>query len=265
VSDAPAALYDVIVVHRRLHPIDHELRYALTYALVDIARLHELDRRSRLFSYNRFNLFSIRDRDHGPGDGTPLAEHAARLAAAAGLAGEIARVELLCLPRMLGYVFNPLSVYFCYARSGEVRLILYEVSNTFGERKTYVVPAGPAPTGPIRQVADKRLYVSPFNHADGRYDFTIAPPGDRVRVGVALSRRRQPILTAHLVGRRRPFDDRSLVRTLARHPALTWKVTAGIHWEALKLWRKGLRMVPRPRDTGHSAIFSSPEPDGPLQ
>lgn len=264
-TDAPAALYDAIVVHRRLHPVDHELRYALTYALVDIARLGELDRRFRLFSYNRFNLFSIRDRDHGPGDGTPLAEHAARLTAAAGVSGEVARVELLCLPRMLGYVFNPLSVYFCYGRAGDIRLILYEVSNTFGERKTYVVPAAAEPTGPIRQTADKRLYVSPFNHADGRYDFTIAPPGERVRVGVALSRQGQPVLTAHLVGRRRPFDDRGLAQTLLRHPTLTWKVIAGIHWEALKLWGKGLRPVPRPRDTGHAAVFSSPEPDRPLQ
>ena len=264
-NDDPAALYDVIVVHRRLRPVEHDQRYALPDALVDVARLDELDRAARLFSYNRFNLFSIRDRDHGPGDGTPLAEHVARLTDAAGLAGEVTRVELLCLPRMLGYVFNPLSVYFCYGRGGEVRLILYEVSNTFGERKTYVVPASPGQDGAIRQAAGKRLYVSPFNHPDGRYDFTIAPPGERVRVGVALSRERQAVLSAHLVGRRRPFDDHGLARTFARHPALTWKVIGGIHWEALKLWRKGLRPVPRPRDTGQPAIFAVPEPDRPLQ
>jgi DUF1365 family protein len=233
-------------VHRRLRPVTHELRYRLTYALLDLDELTGLSAELKLFSYNRPGLFSLNDRDHGPGDGTPIRTHAERIVAKAGMSGEIDRVSLLCLPRFAGYVFNPLSVYYACASDGSPRLVIYEVSNTFGERKTYVLPVEAPKTGPIRQNCAKRLYVSPFNEAAGRYDFRIIAPGERVRVGVSLANEGGCILDAHLVGARRNLSDRELARTAWQHPALTWKVIAGIHWEALKLYLKGLRPIPRP-------------------
>jgi len=241
-----SALYDCVVVHRRHRPVTHELRYKVAYALVDIDELADLSGGLKLFSYNRFNLFSLHDRDHGPGDGTPIADHVRRTIANAGMADEIKQISLLCLPRMLGHVFNPLSIYYAHDRDGRVRLVLYEVNNTFGERKTYVLPVDDPEAGPIRQNCAKRLYVSPFNDAHGRYDFRINAPADRVRVGVALSNKAGGLLDAHLVGARRPLDDGELAKTVLRYPALSWKVVAGIHWEALKLYLKGLRLVPRP-------------------
>lgn len=241
-----SALYDCVVVHQRHRPVTHELRYKVAYALVDIDELADLSGALKLFSYNRFNLFSLHDRDHGPGDGTPIADHVRRTIANAGMAGEIDRISLLCLPRMLGHVFNPLSIYYAYDRDDRLRLVLYEVNNTFGERKTYVLPVEAPETGSIRQNCAKRLYVSPFNDAHGRYDFRINAPADRVRVGVALSNQAGSLLDAHLVGARRPLDDGELAKTALRYPALSWKVVAGIHWEALKLYLKGLRLVPRP-------------------
>ncbi|MEJ8572412.1 DUF1365 domain-containing protein [Microbaculum marinum] len=241
-----SSLYDAVVVHRRLRPVVHELRYRLTYALLDLDELPELSGAFRLFSYNRLNLFSLHDRDHGPGDGTPLRRHVDRIVAKAGLAGEIRRISLLCLPRFAGYVFNPLSIYYAFGSGDEPRLVIYEVSNTFGERKTYVLPVEPPASGPIRQNCAKRFYVSPFNDTRGRYDFRIAVPDERVRAGVSLSDAGGGILDAHLVGARREISDRQLAVTAWRHPALTWKVIGGIHWEALKLYLKGLRPVPRP-------------------
>ena len=246
-----SALYDAVVVHQRHRPVTHELRYKVAYALIDIDELADLSGALKLFSYNRFNLFSLHDRDHGPGDGTPIADHVRRTIANAGMDGEIAHVSLLCLPRMFGHVFNPLSIYYAYDHGGRLRLVLYEVNNTFGERKTYVLPvrapeSGSPATGPIRQNCAKRLYVSPFNDAHGRYDFRINEPAERVRVGIALSNEAGGILDAHLVGARRPLDNGELAKTTLRYPALSWKVVAGIHWEALKLYLKGLRLVPRP-------------------
>jgi len=241
-----SSLYDAVVVHRRLRPVTHELRYKLTYALIDVDEIPELDARLKLFSHNRFNLFSLYDRDHGAGDGMPVADYARRVVANAGMTGEIDRVQLLCLPRMLGYAFNPLSVYYCLGRDGDLKLVVYEVSNTFGERKTYVLPVEKAGATPLRQNCAKRFYVSPFNDGSGRYDFRIIAPGERVRVGVSLSNETGGILDAHLVGARRELSDRALAKTFLRHPALTWKVIAGIHWEALKLYLKGLRPMPRP-------------------
>jgi len=241
-----SCLYDAIVVHCRHRPVTHELRYKVTYGLFDLDEVPQLDRDLNLFSHNRFNLFSLHDRDHGPRDGLGLKAYADRVIANAGMTGEIDRVQLLCLPRMVGYVFNPLSIYYGLASDGSLRLVTYEVSNTFGESKTYVLPVEPGSTGTARQNCAKRFYVSPFNDAAGRYDFRIMPPAERVRVGVSLSNQGGGILDAHLVGARRPLSDRELARTAWTHPALTWKVIGGIHWEALKLYLKGLRPTRRP-------------------
>jgi uncharacterized protein len=239
------ALYDGVVVHRRLAPVLHELRYRVAYMLLDLERLDETAAGLRLFSHNRFNLFALHDRDHGRGDGSPLIGQARQLLAEAGLGEGIDRIFLLTMPRLLGYVFNPLSIYYALGRDGEVRALIYEVSNTFGGRRSYVLPVREAGGARFRQSCAKALHVSPFNAAEGCYGFVGIPPGERVRLSIDYAQGNATVMTAHLTAIRQPLDDRQLARTFLRHPALTWKVIAGIHWEALRLWLKGVPVAAR--------------------
>ena len=241
---ASEALYIGTVVHRRMRPVTHKLRYSVFAVLFDCDRLEGLDRRNRLLSYNRFNLFSLYDRDHG--DGTKLDNYLKRIATSAGKAGEVSRFVMLCYPRILGYVFNPLTVYFGLDANDRVRLVIYEVNNTFGERMSYVLPAEPDENGMIAQSCRKRLRVSPFNDDTGKYSFHASSPYEDLTVGVALRDETGPLLKAFFHGRRMDLRDGTLLAALARTGWMTAKVTVGIHYEAARLWFKGLRLRPRP-------------------
>ncbi len=252
-----SALYTGLVHHRRFGATKHALRYRMTMALLDLDTLDDLDGTLRLFSRNSWNLFSFRDRDHLPADAAPGATLRATVEAhleAAGVETDGGAIALLGLPRILGYAFNPLSVYFCHRRDGALAAILYEVNNTFKQRHTYVIPveSGRDATThePIRQSCDKVFYVSPFLDMDMTYAFRIEPPADRVAVAVDGMRGGVRIITASFAGERRPLTDASLLRTFLGHPLLSFAVIAGIHFEALKLWLKGagLRERPAPPD-----------------
>lgn len=249
-----AAVYSGQVVHMRVRPRRHRLQYRVFSLLVDLDRLPELDRSLRLFSHNRFNLFSFHDRDHGPGDGRPLGAHIRGLLTQSGLGAFSVRILLLSYPRMLGYVFNPLSVYFCFDEANRLGAIGYEVNNTFHERKTYLL-ATPGGAGPVHQGCAKSFHVSPFNTGRGSYSFHIAPPQARVAVGVALRDENGPVMRAHFTGAREAFSDRSLARLALRYPLMTLKVIGGIHLEALRLWRKGVPLVRREPAPGYSVDF----------
>lgn len=242
-SGPHSALYDGVVVHRRLRPLRHQFRYRVFSLLVDCAELPRLSRQFWLFSHNRFNLFSIYDRDHG--DGSSLPRYLAKIARWSGCDG-VERFLMLAYPRVLGYVFNPVTVYFGLDADGETKLIIYEVNNTFGQRKTYVLPAAPDPTGTVEQSCQKRLYVSPFNPAEGRYDFHATPIGERLAITVSLSGNEGRVMTGYFSGTRVDLSDGALLRSLTRTGWMTVKVIAAIHYEALKLWAKGLRLVKRP-------------------
>ena len=250
-NGSASALYFGDVVHQRVRPCRHRLRYRVFFLLVDLDELDTLPRRLRIFSRNRFNLFSFYDRDHGPGDGRPLRPWVERQLAAAAVDLEGGAIRLLCFPRMLGYVFNPLTVYFCHRPDGEPAAILYEVNNTFGERHTYLVPVAPGSAPVLRHRCEKRFYVSPFNAVDGGYSFVVKPPADAVTVVINQSDHAGPLLHATLAARRAPLTRSALLATFVRYPLMTLKVIAGIHWEALRLWRKGLRLVDRPQPPAH--------------
>lgn len=251
-----ATIYSGHVVHARLRPKRHKLKYRVFSLLVDLDRLPELAGRFRLFSHNRFNMFSFHDRDHGPGDGRPLAPHIRGVLTQAGLSAFSARILLLSYPRMFGYVFNPLSVYFCFDDADRLGAIAYEVNNTFHERKTYLLAAPPAGGHEaIHQSCAKSFYVSPFNTGKGSYSFHVAPPGDVVAVGVALRDEAGPLMRAHFTGKREPFGDRALAKLAVRYPLMTLKVIGGIHLEAFRLWRKGVPLVRRQAAPGYSIDF----------
>ena len=241
-----SALYVGTVMHRRLRPRSHHLRYRVYHLLIDIDELDALSRRLRLFSVGRFNLFSVHPKDHGDGSGADLrAQTEARLRAAGLPVG--GAIRLLTMPRVLGHAFNPLSVWFCDAPNGVLQAIVYEVNNTFGERHSYLIPVVDAGTPVIAQACEKAMYVSPFISTEMSYRFRVEPPAARLSVGVSVHDVDGVLLNTRLDAERRPLSDASLLRVFASHPLVTLKVVAAIHWEALRLWLKGTPLQARPR------------------
>lgn len=241
-----SALYVGRVTHHRLRPRRHSLAYRAYWVLLDLDELDALGRRLRLFSHNRFNLFSFHDADHDGGESEPLRAAVERHLASAGIGFDGGPILLLAMPRLLGYVFNPLSIYFCYRQDGSIAALLYEVRNTFGERHTYVIASPEMHGGAIHHDCAKRFYVSPFLGMDMRYDFSVIEPGATVRVIVRGSDSSGDLIVASLLGQRAPLTDMALLKLLFTHPLMTLKVTLGIHWEALRLWLKGVRLQPKP-------------------
>src|SRR6185436_17084721 len=181
-----AALYVGDVMHARLKPMGHRFSYRVMSLLIDLDRLADANRQSPLFGVNRAALYSFHEADHGRRDGSSLRAYAQRCAAERGIDLMGGRVLLLCYPRLLGYTFNPLSVYFCYRADGALALVIYEVRNTFGEVHPYVLPVGDGELSAagLRQQQDKLFYVSPFVEMAMRYHFRIQPPGETVRVRI---------------------------------------------------------------------------------
>ena len=243
-----SCLYHGEVVHRRLSPLRHELRYRVFNLFADVDRLDMLSQDLRLFSYNRLNLFSIQDRNHGPGDGTPIRDHAWKLVRAAEGGEHVSRIFMFCYPSILGYVFNPLTVYYGFDGGDRLRMMIYEVNNTFGGRHSYVVPVGES----FAQSAPKHFFVSPFNAVEGRYFFRFTSPEDSMALGVALSVGGRPVLKAYVSGSRRTLGDAMLLRSFMSVPFLTLKVIGAIHLQALKLWWKGLKINRRPAVPNHT-------------
>lgn len=249
------AIYAGHVVHKRLRPKPHALRYRVFTVLVDLESIDALGERLRLFSRNRFNVFSLYDKDHGPGDGSDLVEVARSALKTAHRPYDGRKILLLCYPRVFGYVFNPLSVYYVYAPDGELETLIYEVNNTFGERTSYVLASGDAaPGGLYTQACPKLMYVSPFADGRGDYSFHISQPADAALVAVMLSDANGALIKTHFRGTREQMTDGRLVSLLLRYPLLTLKVVAAIHFEALKLWLKGVPLTDRHSSPRYSTV-----------
>jgi len=238
-----SSLYVGTVMHRRFRPRHHKFRYRAFWLFVDLDELSEPTMRLRLFSYNRGNWFGLHDTDHGDGSATPLRLQVQHHLAQAGIDAAGGSIKLLCMPRTLGYSFNPLSVYFCYRADAALAALLYEVHNTFGER-TYIIPVDTGSGG--RQHCRKTFYVSPFMDMDLRYDFEVDGPSDRIAIAIRVSTAEGAVMHASLARVRRELTDRALLGVFLANPAITLKVMAAIHWEALRLWLKGLRLRRRP-------------------
>ncbi len=236
-----SALFLGEVMHERLRPRRHRLRYKVFSLLLDLDWLKARSEASWVLGYNRAALLSFWDRDHGDGSADGLRDWIeARLHETGWSDTEGMSIRVLCYPRILGYVFNPLTVYFCHAADGTLKVILYEVCNTFGERHTYVIPVEPGSAGAVRQECAKELYVSPFMPMACFYRFHIEPPAEKVLVRIDESDEEGLLLVAAFSGKREPLSDRTLLLALLRYPLMTLKVTAGIHWEALRIWWKGI-------------------------
>ena len=253
-----SCIYAGHVRHRRRAPRAHGFRYRMLLFYLDLDELAEVDRTVRPFSVNRFNLVSFHDRDHLDGSPGDLRPRVAAVLRDAGVSLDAPKVYLLTQCRVLGYAFNPLSLYYCHdGPGGPLRAVVAEVNNTLGERHLYVLrnrldaasdPASDPPRRAARYRAAKAMYVSPFLAPEGHYDFHLAPVGPRLRVGILQHERGRPTLDARLRGRRVALTSRSVARLLATHPLAGVQTIAAIHFEALRLWLKRIpvhRWVPR--------------------
>ena len=258
-----AALYFGKVMHARLKPVGHRFNYRVMSLLIDLDRLDAANRQTPLFGVNRAALYSFNEADHGHRDGSSLRAYAQWRATERGIDLTGGRVVLLCYPRLLGYTFNPLSVYFCYGADGALALVIYEVRNTFGDIHAYALPVKPDEVGDagIRQQQDKLFYVSPFVEMAMRYHFRISPPRDSVKLRILESDRDGPLLAATFNGRRRALNTVELLRSFCALPLVTLKITAAIHWEALRLWLKGVRLVRRQSAANDSGLATGKDND----
>lgn len=253
-TPVPGHIYRGEVVHKRVRPVEHRLSYKVFSLALDVDKIDEASSQFRLFKHNGFSLFSLYQKDHGYRDGSTLSHFAWSEVKKAGLTDDVERIVMLFYPRILGYAFNPLTVYFCLDKSGHPRLMIYEVRNTFGEDLTYVLRAGDARNDTYTHTTPKEFYVSPFNDVEGEYTFHVIPPADNLTVGVALKTENSPLLRTHFRGAQRTLTDKNLLKVFFAYPLMTAKIVAGIHWEALKLWRKGLGLKDRPKAPEHRIL-----------
>jgi DUF1365 family protein len=239
-----AALYVGETAHARVTPTPHRFRYRFFQLLVDVDRLDTAFTGLATIRQGRFGLFSFTARDHGLRDGSPLRAWVLARLAETGIEAEARRIQLLCFPRVLGFVFNPLSIFFVHGADERLEAVIYEVNNTFGQTHAYVAPATGAAVE--RQQADKAFFVSPFYGVDGGYRFHITAPGEAFELAIVKQREGKADFTATVSARRRALTDRALLGLFFSMPLMTLGVVAGIHWQALRLWAKGVRLQARP-------------------
>lgn len=232
------------VMHQRLKPFGHRFEYSVFSLLIDLDRIAEAAKQSKLFSLNRFNLAAFYELDHiDPRISEPakgIRAYVDRLFENAG-AARPHRVELLAYPRILGHAFNPITLYYGYAKDDKLAAMIYEVRNTFGERHTYVCPVeqGELNESGLRQTRRKLLHVSPFIGMHARYDFRLHPPSEQLQFRILESDAEGPLLAATFSGRLERLSSLNLLKSCLKVPFLGLKVVGGIHFEALRLWLKG--------------------------
>jgi len=247
----PHALLRCTVTHVRHGRVRHRLRYRIVTVMLDLGAL-DRGRLPRLFSRARFGLMGFRASDHGDGTAATPAALAAWARATlhqAGLAAPAGRLRLMCMPRVLGHAFNPISVFICDDTHGQPAAVLYQVNNTFGQRHIYACPLGG--TAPFTHTADKMFHVSPFLPMTMRYAFRLSLSDSHMALRITGhdSTTNIPMIDATFTGRATPLTNAAIARAVCIMPLLGAKVVAAIHWEALKLWRHGApfhRLPPAP-------------------
>lgn len=252
----PARLFLGHTVHERSGPFVHRFRYPVAMMMLDLDQLGAAGRLSRLFSVERFNLFSFRQRDHGARDGSALKDWVLARLSAAGVHEGVARIRLLCSPRVLGYVFNPISLYLADDADGNIIAVIYQVHNTFGDAHAYVAPLEPGT--PARHSAQKRFHVSPFFPVSGRYDFTLRDGDDQLSLVINKVEESGKDFLATLQIRARVLSTASLLRLFAGQPFSTLQTICAIHWEALRLLVRGARYHRRPAPPADDTVIDGP-------
>ena len=230
-------IYKGFVTHRRFKPIRNYFSYKTFSILFDLTELKDLHKKISIFSFNKFNIFFFFYKDHGSRDGGDLTEWVKKNLKKYNIDFNISRIKLLCFPRIFGYVFNPLSIFYCY-EGNTLKVILYEVKNTFNEQHTYVFPVNNS-SKIITQQCNKKFYVSPFIEMDTFYNFRLSVPDEKIRILIRQTDKVEKVLVACQIGERQIMSLKQLLINFLTHPMMTFKIMISIHYEALRLWKKG--------------------------
>ena len=237
-----SSIYNGNVIHKRFKPKKHFFKYKVFSLFLDLSELKELHNNLNFFSLNKFNLISFYEKDHGERDGSSLLDWVKNNLRSNSISTDNIKVKLLCYPRILGYVFNPLSIFFVYDNDENLISILYEVKNTFGEQHTYVFKIE-RENKLIQNNCSKKFHVSPFIEMDCNYFFRILNPGDKLSVIIDQYDQEGKILFASQDGVRSDLTNKNLMNSYLKHPLMTFKIISAIHFEAFKLWIKGIKFV----------------------
>ena len=237
-----SCIYSGSVIHKRFKPKEHFFKYKVFSLFLDLSELNELDDKLNFFSLNKFNLISFHEVDHGNRDGSSLLDWVKNNLSNNNVSTVNIRVKLLCYPRILGYVFNPLSVFFVYDQNENLISILYEVKNTFGEQHTYFFKVENQ-NKLIQNNCSKKFHVSPFIEMNCNYFFKILNPAQKLSVIIDQYDQKGKILFASQDGERSDLTSKNLMKSYLKHPLMTFKIISAIHFEAFKLWMKGIRFI----------------------
>ena len=235
-------IYTGNVVHKRFKPKIHYFKYKVFSLLIDLSEINLLDQNLKIFSYNKFNIVSFYDKDHGARNGSSIKDWVISNLKKNKIDTENIQIKLLCYPRIFGYVFNPLSVFYIYDRSSNLISILYEVKNTFGEQHTYVFKTE-INHNLIQHTCKKKFHVSPFIEMDCTYFFRLLKPGNKISVIIDQNDNNGKILYASQDGVRSEINNINLIKSYLKHPLMTFKIIFAIHYEAFKLWSKGIKFI----------------------
>jgi hypothetical protein len=237
-----SCIYNGAVIHKRFKPKEHFFKYKVFSLLIDLSELNELDKKIIFFSINKFNLISFYEKDHGERDGSSITNWVKHNLKSKNINSENIKIKLLCYPRILGYVFNPLSVFFVYDQKDKLISILYEVKNTFGEQHTYIFTVDNE-SNLIQNNCSKKFHVSPFIEMDCKYFFRILNPSEKISVIIDQYDKEGKILFASQDGRKSILNSKQLIKSYLKHPLMTFKIILAIHFEAFKLWVKGIKFI----------------------
>ncbi len=234
-------IYTGKVIHKRFKPKEHYFKYNVFSLLIDLNELEEINKYIKFFSYNKFNIISFYDKDHGDRDGSSIKLWVKKNLRNIGIMTEDISIKLLCYPRIFGYVFNPLSTYFIYNKHSELISIFYEVKNTFGEQHTYIFKAQDEKT--VQNKCKKKFYVSPFIEMDCEYHFKTLNPREQLSVVINQNDKDGKLLFASQDGISKDFNNKNLIVSYLSHPLMTFKIIGAIHYEAFKLWVKRIKLI----------------------
>ena len=231
-----SCIYNGVIKHQRFKPIKHSLNYKTFSLLVDLDEIETLANNISIFSLNKFNIFSFYNLDHGERDGSSIKDWVLKNIKKFNISNNITTIKLLCYPRIFGYVFNPLSIFYCY-ENNDLRAIFYEVKNTFNEQHTYIFKI--KDNEKIEQKCKKKFYVSPFIDMETYYNFKLIHPKDKLSIFIKQTDGEETVLTATQTGEKREFSFKQLLINFFKYPLMTIKIISSIHYEAFFLWKKG--------------------------
>ena len=243
-SPKSSCIYSGFVTHRRFKPRRHFFSYKVFSLLIDLEEIELLEKKIKFFSFNKFNILSFYNIDHGSRDGSCLTEWTKTILKNYKINIGSGKIKLLCFPRFFGYVFNPLSIFYCYDEDSKLKAILYEVKNTFNEQHTYVFSASTSSKLVLHR-CNKKFYVSPFIEMETFYNFRLLKPDEYISIFIRQKDTGGTLLTACQVGKRVELNSKQLFLQFIKHPLMSFKVILAIHFEACRLWIKGIKHVKR--------------------